>query len=84
MSGFHGRRRISNDLLEHPQVLHVAVPTLFGNAANSLRSIALETLRDRDEAGFLQNLYVPAQIAIGEAAQLLQVAKAQSGRSRGQ
>src|SRR5438046_889546 len=52
--------------------------------AKRLRPIVLEALPDLDEAGFAENLQVPAQVAVGQGAQILQIVEDQARRMRRQ
>src|SRR5262249_1375876 len=79
-SGGVFRQRVGDHGFEHVEVLAKALPAGSSNATQCLRPAVLEPLPYLDEAGFFENLKVPAQVAIGEGAQLLQFAEQQTVR----
>src|SRR5262245_18034881 len=52
------------------------------DAAHRLRSFMVVSLRDGDKACLFQHLQMPAQVAVGKAAQLLEVAEYEPLRVR--
>src|SRR5712675_2455722 len=64
-----------NDLFKHGQIFKIAGAALPRDAADGLWSIAIETFGNLDQAGILENLEVTAEIAVGQAAQLLEIAE---------
>src|SRR5229473_3292973 len=76
-SGF-GLARVTNQPLEHGQIVEKAASAAFRQATTGMRPVALITLGDVDEACFLQHLKMAAEIAVGQPAELLQVGESQS------
>src|ERR1700722_17832137 len=75
-----GGRRIQQHLLEYRQILDIALASQGRNAAKRLRPVVLDALRDGDELCFFEHLQMSVEIAVGQRAQLLQVAEQQSPR----
>src|SRR5580704_5017741 len=76
----HGGCRIQQHLLEHREVLNVALAPQSGNAAKRLRAVILDALRDCDQPCVFEYLQMPVEIAVGQRTQLFQVAEQQSSR----
>src|SRR5262245_5580091 len=74
----HRRCGVAHDLLEHVEIVEVARAPFAGDPTHRLRSIAVETLDDLDQAGVVQHLQMPGEIAVGQAAQVLEVAEQQT------
>ena len=70
-----GRRLegVLDDGLEHVDVLEEPAAAVVGDPAEGLRPVLVEALPDLDEAGLVEHLEVPAEVAVGEVAQLLEV-----------
>src|SRR5262249_40606768 len=69
------------------EILQITRPPLRGDPAHGLRAVVIVALGDRDQRGFLEHLQVPAEIAVGERAHLLEVAERQAlgmGNERGE
>src|SRR4051794_37243978 len=79
-----GFRRISNQPLEHGQIFQKAAATELGKTAGGVRPVAFVALAYLNEPGFLQHLEVPAEVAVGEPAELLEISERQSLRMRRQ
>src|SRR5262249_27829141 len=78
----HGRRGgarrrggVGDDLLELGEVVEEA-PTAGGRQPTGrVRPVVPEALLDLDQAGLLEDAEMPAQIAVGQATEVLQVAE---------
>src|ERR1700674_732416 len=80
-SGFvlaRGLGRVTDQPLEHGQIVEKAAAAAFRQAATGMRPVSLIALGDVDEAGFLQHLKMTAEIAVRQPAELLQVGESQS------
>src|ERR1043166_4702645 len=63
--------RIGHDVFEHGDVLDKAASPVGGELDKRLRPVVLDALPDLYDAGLLQELEMPAQITVGERAELL-------------
>src|SRR3954452_19924866 len=79
-----GFRRISKQSLEYRQIFNEPAAAEPGKTAGGVRPAAFITLAYFDQSGFLQHLEVPAEIAVGEPAELLEISERQSLRMRRQ
>ena len=70
-----GARRVAHHLLEHLEIFEIALPPGRRDAADGLRAVVVVALLDRDQPRFLQHLQMTREIAVGQAAHLLQVAE---------
>src|SRR6266481_7977195 len=68
-----GPGRVTDQPLEHGQVVEKAAAAAFREATTGVRPVALIAFGDVDEACFLQHLKMTAEIAVGQPAELLQV-----------
>src|SRR3984957_14302095 len=78
---------IAHEAFEHREIVEKAATAVFRQTAARMRSVALITLGDLDQPGFLQHLEVPAEVAVGETAELLEIGEGQSlgvGDQRGE
>jgi hypothetical protein len=78
---------VFDDLLQHIQVIEVAFATGGGDLAERLWAIALKAFGDGNEAFILENLEMAGQVAVGQVALGLEVAKQQAfrvGNQRGE
>ncbi len=66
---------VSDDALELGQVVLEASAAERSQAAEGLRAFPLLTLAHLDEAGLVEDLDMPAEVAVGEGAELLQLAE---------
>src|SRR2546421_1363343 len=73
-----GLGRVAHQPFEHGEIVQETAAADLGQAATCVRPVALVALGHFDETGLLQHLQVPAQIAVGQAAQLLEIRKAQA------
>src|SRR5262245_66260062 len=71
-------RSIAHHLLQHLEIVEVALPALRGDPADGLRPVAVVALLDRDQAGLLQHLQVAGEIAVSESAHLLELAEGEA------
>ena len=65
--------RVADHALQHGEILEEAAASGGGEAAGGLGPVAVVALADLDEARLLQHLEMAAEIAVREAAELLQV-----------
>src|SRR5713101_6907622 len=72
-----GRGRVTHNLLQHLDVFEIAAAPEGRDPAHRLWPVVVETLRDLHHPRFLQNLQMPAQVAVAQRAQLLQVVETQ-------
>src|SRR5262245_55609651 len=79
---FDGARRVTHDLLKHIEILQVAFAALARNLAERLRAIVLKAFDDLNEPRLFQHLKMPAEIAVGDIAELLEIAEQQPFRVR--
>src|SRR5262249_48517580 len=77
-AGPGGAGGVAHDLLQHAQIAEIAPTTLGGDPADGLRPVVIVTLLDLDQPGVLEHLQMPAEVAVGQPAQLLQVAEHQA------
>src|ERR1700682_5978963 len=73
-----GPGRVTDQPLEHGQIVEKAAAAAFRQATTGMRPVARIALGDIDEACFLQHLKMTAEIAVGQPAELLQVGESQS------
>src|SRR6185312_9001925 len=69
---------VGDDLGQLTQVLGEALAALAGEAAKGAGAAALELLGDGDQPGLLQDGEVAAEVAVGEAAQGLEVVEGEA------
>ena len=69
---------------QHGEIIEKAAAAGFGQAATGMRPVAFIAFGDLHEAGLLQHLEVPAQIAVGQAAKLPEIGESQAFRMRHQ
>src|SRR5271166_4938653 len=73
-----GLGRVTHDLFENRKVIHKPAPSLGCDPAGCEGLIADKPLFKFDEPRLLQHLQMTAEIAISQAAELLQIAKGQA------
>src|SRR5579863_5895368 len=73
-------RCVLHHLLQRFEIVEIALAPVRGNAAHRQRTIFLRALHNLNQVRALQHLQVPAQVAVGQRAKLLQVGKAQAAR----
>src|ERR1700677_2637368 len=71
-------RRIQNYLFERRKVFKIAFAARRSDATERLRTIAIMSFHDLHDLLPLQHAQMPAQVAVGERAQLLEIAEGQS------
>src|SRR5512135_1282106 len=71
--GLGGGQGIGDDVFEDADVFEEAATSLLGQAAEGLGAVLLEPLADLDESGLVEDLEVPAEIAVGQGAEFLEV-----------
>lgn len=77
-------RGVGDDSFEFADVLQQSLTPQIGEAAQRLRTLVLNPLPDFHQPGLLQRLQMPAQISVGQRAEILQVAKEQTAGMRRQ
>src|SRR5580692_7024613 len=82
--GLRGPGGVAHQPFEHGQIVEKAAVADFRQPATGMRPVALVALGNVDQAGFLQYLEMAAEIAVGQAAKLLEVGKSQPLRMRHQ
>src|SRR4051794_21990505 len=75
---------VGDDLLEFGDVLEKSLAPALGQPAQRLRPIALVALPYLDKTRLLQQLNLPAEIAVRQRAQRLEIVEHESLRMRGQ
>ena len=75
---------IADHLLEHRQILQVAFAPIRSDAAEGMRTVAVDILGDFDQLRGPQHLQMAAEVAIGQRAHGLQVRECQALRVRDQ
>src|SRR2546426_7025292 len=73
--GAGGGRCIGDHGLEDREIVEEAPAPRGREPAGRLRAMVAEALRDLDQAGLLEDAQMAAQVAVGQAAELLQVAE---------
>ena len=68
-----GLRGVLDDGFEDIDVLEEPAPSFVGDAAEGLRPFLVVAFPDLDQAGLVQDLEVPAQVAVGQVAEFFQV-----------
>src|SRR3569832_627242 len=68
---------VAHQPFEHGEIVEEAAAAGLGEAAGGGRTVALEALGDLDETGLLQHLQMPGEIAVGQAAELLEIGEGQ-------
>ena len=61
------------DVLQHVDVFEEPPAALVGEPAEGLRALVVEALPDLDEPLLVEHLEVPAEVAVGQGAEVLQV-----------
>src|SRR5882724_10403153 len=79
---FGGAGGIAHHLLQHLEIIEIALAALRRDPADRLRPVAVVALLDCDQASLLEHLQVAGEIAVGEAAHLLERAEDQTFRMR--
>src|SRR5262245_37522111 len=77
-----GAGGIAHHLLQHLEIFEIALASLRGDPADGLRPVAIVALLDGNQAGFLEHLQMAGEIAVGEAAHLLERAEDEALRMR--
>src|SRR5262245_953674 len=84
LEAMHARRirpgggcRVAHHLLEHRQIVEIALAALPRDPAQRLRAVVVVALFDVDEPGILQDLQMAAEIAVRQPAHALEVAEGQ-------
>src|SRR3974377_730249 len=73
-----GSRGIAHQSFQHGEIFEKATASDPGKTAGGVRTVALIALGYLEKPRFLQDLKVPAEIAVGQAAKLLEVGKGQA------
>ena len=75
-----GLEGVLDDGFEDVDVFEEPAPAVVGEPAEGLGAVVVESLPDLDEAGLVQDLEVPAEVAVGEVAEFLQVGEDDAAR----
>src|SRR6266852_3718501 len=70
--------RVADQPLQHGEIIEKAAAADLRQATTGMRPVALVALGDFDQSGFLEHLKMTAEIAIGQSAELLEIAEGQS------
>src|SRR5262249_56307567 len=76
-AGPRGTGSIAHHLLEHFQIVEVALAAFGRDPTDGLRPILVIALLDRDQAGLLEHREMPAEIAVVQPATLLPLTEPQ-------
>src|ERR1700731_4202905 len=76
--GAGGVEGVADDGLEHVDIVQKPAPAFVGDPAQGLGTVLVEPFPDFDEAGLVQDLEVPAEVAIGQVAEFLEVGEDQA------
>src|ERR1700722_20175556 len=74
------RGGVQQHLLENREILDVAPATQSRDAARRVRPVVLQAFRNRDQLGRFKPLQMPIEVAVGERAQLFEIAEQQAFR----
>ena len=79
-----GADGVGHDVFQHGDIFDESLATQLGQDAQGLRAVVLEALPNLDDARLAEDLQVPAQVAVGQGAEVLQIVEDQAARMRRQ